>query len=594
MIPWGSLIIILEILYTLAINRSSLSAIQQSKNAVLIFLIPITILFILCLLFLVSTSRKNGLGKAISANLLKRKGFAFFAFTFITFFLLLSSVIYFIIIDTIPLESRPILTPFALLGFLAAWQVIILAAFTHKDLKPKPKFWIGLPILIAINYYLWHTLVNVDRYLEPYYAAVYANTHEEVFSTFKWWQFMLPIEAFGGFWASGSIFTHFVQEIISISGAWHLYQLILILTAFFLSRKVFRSIYFSYLLPICLVFGTHYYHAFQYSSISAYYLLHTLFLLLLYLAYQFIRGAANQKLTACLYTITLLITAIFTEGWLDFFASLWAISILLFSLFRNRQQSERNKRLVILFIITNIIAAVYIYLKFNYIGFIHTSGESKVIFTYGIDQFWLMLEDFISNYLTHLYMTLTNFLPPAFITSNALYQYNQLLDKGTTLISGHYIFLWRYLAGILALVFFYALVKVIKKVFQDDKLKYWLPLAVFMLMVAVNSPTHTIVVYHKFKAMPALGYHVEQGVLGMSLAIACLFYIFEHTCKNKKRLLLGAVITVLVILYGSIRRPNYLWHMIEVVGLAHQGPYPNPLATLIIKIRTLFPGFLGR
>jgi len=365
------------------------------------------------------------------------------------------------------------------------------------------------------------------------------------------------------------------------------------LTAYFLSWKVFRSDILSYFLAICLGFSTHYYHAFQYSGITGFYLLQTLFILLLYFSYEFIRRKENNIRYLFALIPILLLTAIYYEGWLDFFASVWVMAIFLFFYLRSKKQTQYVRNLIILFVIFNVVAAIYIYIKFTYLEFAHASGESAVVFFYGKHYFWRAIEDLISNYITHLYMTLTNFLPPAFITSNSLYQYNEFLEQRNYLVLGHYIFFWRYAAGVITTLFFVYFIKVVKQVLKEKPFTSFFPLVLFMIMVAVNGATHTIIQFRPMKAMPVLGYHVLQGVLGFSLCIAYLFHLFELRTKNKKIVILISTFAVLVILWSSIRRPNYLWHMIEVVGLDHQGPYPNPFIVLLNMIRRFFPRFLS-
>jgi hypothetical protein len=70
-------------------------------------------------------------------------------------------------------------------------------------------------------------------------------------------------------------------------------------------------------------------------------------------------------------------------------------------------------------------------------------------------------------------------------------------------------------------------------------------------------------------------------------------HLYLKNARNKKQAAILVALVIGMILWSSIRRPNYLWHMIEMVGIDHQGPYPNPLNTLIITIRRVFfPNFL--
>ena len=504
-----------------------------------------------------------------------------------------SASVFFILADTFEVTLYHFLMPYAVLGFALFWEILILLAFTRKELRDKPKFWIFLPILLAANYFLWHKLANAGRYLQPFLPNVYPEETIKVFSTYKWWQLMLPIKEFKNNWPFGLVLMHFFENAIGTAGVWYVYQAVLMLAAFFLSWKVLRSPTFSYVLAICLGFGTHHYHAFQYSGITGFYLLHVLLILLLYFSYAFIRSEGKQRWYVAGIIPTLLLTSIYYEGWLDFFASVWLITIFLLVYFKHKSLTQYKKSLLTLFAIFNIVFVIYITISMTYTKFAHDSGESALVVFYGREFIWRAIEDLISNYFTNLYVTLTNFLPPGFITSNTLYQYSESLAEKNPLIFYHYFFYWRYYAGAAVALFFVFLVQVIKKVFQSAPFSSAFPLVIFSLMVAVNGATHTIIQFLPMRAMPVFGYYVQQGVLGFSLLLAYLLHLFMKNAKNKKKAAIVLALVIGVILWSSIRRPNYLWHMIQMVGVDHQGPYPNPLNTLIITIRRVFfPNFL--
>ncbi len=592
-IRWISLFIGLEVFLTLSMNWIFPFPIGSNNTLLLFLLIPILLISISFLIFFMLTFHDNDLSESIFVAVFVKNKMSLLICSIISICLLLCSVYFFITADLLIPEIYSSLLPYAILGYVLSWEIIILFSYTREEFRGKPKYWIGLPFLLASNYFLWHTLVKAGRYLQSFFDNVYPNETEYVFSNYKWWQLLLPIKEFQNTWPFGLVITYFMENIIGPAGVWYLYHSILMLTAFFLSWKVFRSDILSYFLVICLGFGTHHYHAFQYSGITGFYLLQTLFLLLLYFSYEYIRRNKNNSRYLFALIPTLLLTAIYYEGWLDFFASIWAISIFLFFYFRNIKQTQYVKNLIILFVIFNFVAAVYIYVKFTYLDFAHATGESAVVYFYGKHYFWRAVEDLISNYFTNLYMTLTNFLPPVFITSNSLYQYTDFLVQQNNLVLGHYIFLWRYSAGVFATLFYLFFIKLVKRAFKEKPFTSAFPLVLFMIMVTVNGATHTIIQFRPMKAMPVLGYYVQQGILGFSLCIAYLFHLFKLRTKNKKVVILISIFAVLIILWSSIRRPNYLWHMIEVVGLDHQGPYPNPLIVLLNMIRRFFPGFLS-
>ncbi len=507
--------------------------------------------------------------------------------------LLVCSTIFFILADTLEIAQYQSLMPFAVLGYVLFWEVIVLFAYTRKETRNHIKYWVWLPFVLAGNYFLWHKLANAGRYLQPFLPNVYPDETITVFSTYKWWQLLLPIKEFKNNWPFGLVLTYLFENVIGTAGVWYVYQTILSLTAFFLSYKVFRSQIFSYILVICLGFGTHHYHAFQYSGITGFYLLQTLILLLLYLSYEYIRAEGKQIKYLIAIVPVLILTAIYYEGWLDFLAAAWLIAIFLYFYLRKKELTRYLRSLFTIFALFNLVLVAYLTINLTYTKFAHTSGESALVLFYGKEFFWRAVEDVISNYFTNLYVTLTNFLPPGMLTSNALYQYADFLEARPPLTYYNYVFYWRYFAGALAVLFFMFLINKLKLAFKEAPFSSAFPAVIFGIMVAVNGATHTIIQFLPMRSMPVFGYYVQQGVLGFSLLIAYLISLFSKNRKDKKIVALVLFLVIATILWSSIRRPNYLWHMIEVVAIDHQGPYPNPLNTLIITIRRVFfPNFL--
>jgi hypothetical protein len=587
-IRWFSLLFIVEIVSVITPLFNKISYIDTGRNFVLAFLVLFFLILIGFIVSLLCTFIKNKLsGKILNAFSGENKTFLFFTYA-VSGILLLGSTAILILKDLLIQETLTLLIPFSILGYVIFWEILLLLSITRTDIKDQRKYWLGLPILLAINYFYWSELVDVGRYLEPYLSKVYAQEAEIIFTKYRWWELLLPLEELRGFWQYVIILTHYMENMIGISGVWHLNQLLLILVSFFLSWKVFRSEIFSYFLSACLVLGTHFYHAFQYSSITGFYLLHALFLLLMYFGYEYIRREKGGVGYLAATIPVLVFSAILMEGWLDFFASVWVILIFLFFFFRKRGMHKLSRRVIPLFILYNFLAIVYVYIKFTYIEFPHTTGESAVVFAYGLDHFWRIIDDLVSNYITHLYMTLTNFLPPGLTTSNAYYEYYGELMEKKSYVYNHYLFFWRYMAGALTVSFFYFFIKVIKKTFQDKDYSKYLPLAIFMIMVAVNSPTHTIVQIRVFKTMPFLGYQVQQGILGLCLLIAYLMHLVKLQVKNNKAIILISLGVFLLILYCGIHKPNYLWHMVRATGLERQGPYPLPINSVLNIIKSIF------
>lgn len=592
-IRWVSLLIVIQVCLFLFLVIRPADVPPGAEQFQFYFLAPIAILTILFFVTFFLTFCRHPKIKSALQSTFSDAVVPFVVLLVLIVLLAMCATIYFVLADTLEIPIYHHLMPLAVLAYMLFWEVLILLSYTRKEMREKSKFWIWLPILLAANYFLWHKLANAGRYLQPNLPNVYPDETIKVFSTYKWWQLMLPIKEFKNNWPFGLVLTYLFENKIGTAGVWYVYQTILILTAFFLSWKVFRSPIFSYILAICLGFGTHHYHAFQYSGITGFYLMHTLMLILLYLSYAFIRTKGKNLWYLAGIIPILLLNAIYYEGWLDFFASVWVILIFLFFYFKHHHQSQYNKSLFILFAIFNFVFAAYITISFTYTEFAHGSGESALVLFYGKDFFWRAVDDLLSNYFTNLYVTLTNFLPPALITSNALYQYSDQLVGQNPSTYFHYLFWWRYLAGAATVVFYGFFIKQVKQAFSSDIFSSALPMVIFSIMVAINGATHHIIQFLPMRSMPVFGYYVQQGVLGFSLLIAFALHLLVINAKNKRQAAIVVALVIGMILWSSIRRPNYLWHMIEMVGIDHQGPYPNPLNTLIITIRSVFfPNFL--
>lgn len=597
LIQWFSLFLLLQISLTISVNRyfdiNSLRQIPQWKYSQF-FLLPIFLLAIILLLsFILTFLTHRRIPQLFISSIYEKKKIPFFLTLVILIFLEIASVSFFIIADLLEVSLYHILFPLAVLGFFIGFEFLILFTFTQESLRNRSKHWIALPLVFAANYFLWHKLANAGRYLQAFLPNVYPNEMVKIFTTYEWWQLLLPIKELKGTWPFGIILTHLLENLIGIAGVWYLFQAILMIFAFFLSWKVFHSKVFSYCLVILLGFSTHNYHAFQYSGITSFYLLHTLFLLILYISYQYIKGEGKEKWYILYLVPILALTAIFYEGWLDFLAAIWIISIFLLIYFKKNTNRQYIKPLLIIFGVINSIAIIYLFITFTYLPFAHDKGESALVIFYGKDLFWRGVDDMISNYFTNLYATLTNFLPPALVTSNALYQYSDQLAGGSSPTYYHYLFWWRYLAGAATVLFYVFFIKHIKKAFASPAFSNAFPVVIFSIMVAVNGATHTIITFLPSRTMPVFGYYVQQGVLGLSLLIAYGLHLFSVNTPNKKKVAVVLALVIGTVLWSSIRRPNYLWHMIEMVGIDHQGPYPNPLNTLIITIRRVFfPNFL--
>lgn len=463
----------------------------------------------------------------------------------------------------------------------------------------------GLLLLLAANYFLRHTLEHGNQYIYSFFTTFYAAAEKVVFSAqHPWWKLFLPEPMFTGGWITTTlILTHFVELRLTPPVTWYLFNAILITSSFLLSWHVFRSLIFSYTFAICFGFGTQLYHTYAVTGAIGFCLLFVYYQALLVCIYRLITTDRRRALWWVLFGCALLVTALAYEGWLDFLVFVWIASAYLTAIFLHTGRQRELWRMVTVVAVMTVVGGVYVYVK-SHFGYGQTLGsESDVVFNY--KTLAPAVEDVISNVFTHLYIVLTMFLPPVFVSSTSLLTVgaDQLVADQygyhapfLYLVPMHHVFLWRYYAGIAFAIFAYALVRCLRKSWIEPKTES-IVLCVFMLMVAIGGPTHDFIKFRPMNSMPHLGYHVMVGNLGMALLIAYGLTIARKRIRNTvvfTLILIGAWGTVF---YSALARPAFLSQAAAQGGLG-DGIYPDPWQSLTgllgTRLRALETGGRGR
>lgn len=461
--------------------------------------------------------------------------------------------------------------------------------------RERARSWLafsGVPLLVLANLYLRHSLEHAGLYLYDFLSVWYPDGFRVVFSGhYPWWKFFLPIQEFQGSWTTTTlIVTHVVTGWMGLSArVWYLYHAILIVVSFVTSWLIFRSKTFSYTFAFCMGFGTQLYHTYSVSGSIALVLLPVYFELLLLCAYFIVRSDRPRGWMWAAFGVATLLTALSYESWLDLAVFVWIITpILAMALWRSARTGE-VRRLVAVAGVLTVTACVYVYIK-THTGFAQVNGsESDVVFNY--PAFAPKVEDVVSNGLTHLYIVLTNFLPPVFLSSSAFYELGgaQLVayQHGyhapfAYLVPMHYLFLWRYAAGAAAVLFGYALFRAVRALWRHVT-PDTVALTVFLVMTAVGGPTHMFVKIRPMKTVPLLAYHAPVGILGVSLLISYLLMRARRDLSNpvaSTAVLAGAWC---VMGYATLARPAMLDHLAAQVGLG-EGQYPDPKGAVLQKV----------
>jgi hypothetical protein len=244
-----------------------------------------------------------------------------------------------------------------------------------------------------------------------------------------------------------------------------------------------------------------------------------------------------------------------------------------------------------------VVGIAYIAVKVTY-GFGQTQGsESDVVFNYTSP--WPIADDIVSNVFTHAYMSVSNFLPPVLVGASAFYrlgpEYLLTTQHGyhepfNYLVPMQQVFFWRYYAGATFVLLLGALWLTVKRIWARPS-AWTLALGVFLLMILVAGPTHSLIKFRPMNAAPVMTYHVTVGVLGAALLISWLLTTAWQTWKPSNALVLVVAVWAAVG-YGALARPPYLSHMAAQAGLG-EFLYPNPMKVLIESMGGTYEGPRG-
>lgn len=444
----------------------------------------------------------------------------------------------------------------------------------------------GLIVLLVANYYLRHTLEDAPRYLTSFLETFYQKEIPILFGELPRWRLFLPLEQLTGAWVTTTLIaTYLVEQWVGPAGAWYLFNAAAIVVAFATSLVVFRSAVFSFTFSICVGFGTQFYHAYAVPGGIASYLFITYHMLLLAAAVQFVRGARPRWAWGLALAVSLALNVLGYEGWLDLLVLFWVAAPLLYLGLRRMEAPAEAGRVAWLTAALTVVGVAYITVKVTY-GFGQTQGsESDVLFNYR--SLWPIIDDLVSNAFTHAYMSVSNFLPPSLVGASAFYrlgpEYLLTSQHGyhepfNYLVPMQQVFFWRYYAGATFVLMLVAMWLTVKRAWRRPS-AWTLALGVFLLMMLVAGPTHSLIKFRPMNAAPVMTYHVTVGVLGASLLISWLVTSAWRTWRPRNALVLLIVVWS-AIFYSALARPPYLSHMAAQVGLG-EFLYPNPMKVLV-------------
>jgi len=343
---------------------------------------------------------------------------------------------------------------------------------------------------------------------------------------------------------------------------------------FCLGKVLFRSKTAGVMLAVLIGFSSHT----EYFSgwwPSYFYLINAYIAISLIALYRILqRETKNMGWWYALLTLSIIALGHGDFWWANYGTALF-IGLSIVGAYQAFYKLERGPRLSSIAISWFIVAsewALHIVTRALYVHSHHRLGhEEEMIFRY--NHTILMVEDFISNIFTYIYVTVANFLPTQVIASNSFELGPDVIIAGqhnfyfpfSELALHNHLFLWRYAAGVFFTILIYITYRTSVKSFRDPKeidiLKLF-SLAMVWCGMAVN----LLIKFRGYLSMPlAFGYKVNVGVVGLGIYLTIV--ILEWGDKIKcPRYLLGSLYCAYLV-YLAFTKPYYFNLYTEYFGL---------------------------
>jgi len=357
---------------------------------------------------------------------------------------------------------------------------------------------------------------------------------------------------------------------------------LLTVVSFVCSWLAFRSAVFTLFFTSIMAFGPQFNYAWINGSCSVYYLFVSYAVVnLLSLYYLLAKPDEHPRRARWSFVLSLLALALCWETWLDYFVFLSMLAALGYVWLVRHPAPRVRRSLDFMTLSTLCVAVPYLVVRIVYGGNHNQPGSECELITrhkHGI----LMVEDFVSNVFTYLYISFMNFIPHWLLASNSL---ACLSDKELIAsqngyhaacqhyVPMHYHYFWHFQAGMLVLAFFHSFIRLLVRGWREPTVHRCVLFAL-CLLILTGFCTHSLIKFRPYLSLPLLSYKATLSILGAACLISYLAMLgwsrWSHSWKGHWVLGGGA----LVLMVTFLTHPSWQAKMQPKVGLSAP---PDPL-----------------
>jgi hypothetical protein len=359
----------------------------------------------------------------------------------------------------------------------------------------------------------------------------------------------------------------------------------LVVVAMWCASRTYPSRVFALSTGLMLALGTQLSYALTMGVVLA------LYVMLIYVAIHMCAVVSCVRTERCSlaqqvwFVAALVVCALSHEFWIDYAVALVVALTFLGAWARRHGRRDLVRRAMWMAAATGLVAALYTAAHWRAAHMLVKPGsEEEIVLTYSSPV--LAVDDMVTNGITLLYMSLSNYLPAVpFYSASATYVGQDTILTGqngyhqakTALVFESHLFAWRFLAGALAAAFLVAGVGWIKSAWRSRSPQD-LVLPIFFLMIAAGSSIHLPIKMRPYNSTPMLGYKAAFATFIWTLLLAYGSAVSAGWFSTRRRWRAAVAAGWIVVFLAAMTRPTAINAGLRDVGLAGYG---DPVAQIL-------------
>lgn len=463
----------------------------------------------------------------------------------------------------------------------------MLALIRHTHAKAA----FGLIAIVILQVLFRIYLDDAQQYLDQVYLErYYHNRLDKLFHSHPWWYIFFPVAEIKGTWCTTGFLLLYGLE--STIGPFETYLLISALSTIAFGSCVWwcsRSSIATLFAASALAFSPFNYSVYLWNGSNNSYTLIFFLSIAALCQFQvvFRQGDVRWKSASIFFVV---LSAISYEIWLNYVVYLIvAAPIVAYFYLYLDQRKDVISGLKFVFFSTVSIAALYVAIRWQYLDNTFIPGREAQFLT-DYETLGPALDDLIYNIFFYFYLTISQIMPGFVATSAAIYETGTLDIAKLTfgyqpdlypLVADHFRGIWLIYSAVLFCLCVYVCVFLFRQM-RISKSPVALCVLLLLLPALLGSPTHSLLKFVAFNAVPFYSYKVTVGVVSMCILYGVLADALLKMRFANHNYVRASLVTLLSMYLAIVAFTRPYWaneNIYEIwgePGFFANGFYPDP------------------